>query len=46
MLANYQWTSESHFCLGFGQVFGKEAQFKYSDIQFAMQTADYFWDLI
>ena len=44
MLARYQWTTDSPFCLGLGQVVGEEAQFQESDLQFAMQLADFFWD--
>ena len=44
MLARYQWTTDSPFCLGLGQVVGEEAQFQESDLQFAMQLPDFFWD--
>ena len=44
MIAGYQWTIESPFCLGLGQVVGEEAPFQESDLQFAMQLADFFWD--
>ena len=45
MAEEFAWSSESPYCVGLGPVFGNEAAYMYSDMQFAKQTAKHFWQL-
>ena len=45
MEQDFAWSSESPFCVGLGPLFGKQAAYLYSDMQFAKQTARHFWQL-
>ena len=42
----YSWSEERPVCLFLGKTFGEEAQYLYSDMQYAMQTADLFWKIL
>ena len=42
----YRWSEERPVCLFLGKTFGEEAQYLYSDMQYAKQTADLFWEIL
>ena len=42
----YSWSKERPVCLFLGKTFGEEAQYLYSDMPYAKQTADLFWDIL
>ena len=42
----YSWSEERPVCLFLGKIFGEEAQYLYSDMPNAKQTADLFWEIL